>query len=146
MDSTYRMSQQRGQGLVESLITMVIIFGTIVALMSFQSTLAYNDSLTAETADATLLAVNQLEVLRDYQVLNVQNPYTAFVSMTSGTANSTGLDTTYKITWTITNFTLPTYNNAAVTVTWKDRRNISQTITLVTRIAGIDPTNSSTIM
>ena len=147
MDSLYRMNQQRGQGLIESLITMVIIFGTVVALMSFQSTLAYNDSLTAEQADATQLAVNELETLRDFQVLNVTGGYTAYASIASGHTTHTGLDTTYTITWTVTKFTSPaTYANIAVVVTWSDRRNVAQSITLVTRVAGIDPTNSSSIM
>jgi Tfp pilus assembly protein PilV len=146
MNSIYRLSQQRGQGLIESLITVLIIFGTVVALMSFQATLAYNDSLTAEQADATLLAVNELETLRDYQVLAALSPYAAYTSIASGNSLSTGLNTTYTVTWKVTTFTNPTYKNISVSVTWLDRRNTSQSITLVTNVAGIDPTTSSSIM
>jgi Tfp pilus assembly protein PilV len=146
MNFQRRLSGQQGQGLIESLITVLIIFGTVVALMSFQATLAYNDSLTTEQADATMLAVNRLETLRDYQVLTVQPPYAAYASIASGNTTSVGLNATYTITWTVTAFTNPTYKNIGVTVTWTDRRGKAQSIALVTKVAGIDPTTSSSIM
>jgi Tfp pilus assembly protein PilV len=141
-----RRENQKGQGLIESLIAMLIIFGTVVALMSFQATLVYNDNVSAQTTDATILAMNQLEKLRDFQVLAVQSPYAAYASITSGTTTSTGANTVFTITWTVTNFTNPTYANIAVVVTWTDRRAIAHTLTVVSKVAGIDPTYSSSVM
>jgi Tfp pilus assembly protein PilV len=141
-----RLKNHSGQGLIESLIAMLIIFGTIVALMSFQATLAYNDNVSAQQTDATILAVNELENLRDFQVLNVQAGYAAYTNIASGTSTSTGASATYTIVWTVTAFTNPTYKNISVTVTWTDRRSISHSVNMVTNVAGIDPSTSSSVM
>lgn len=140
------MKRQAGQGLIETLIMTLIIFLVVVSLLSFEATLAYNDSLTAQRNDATLLAENELEKLRDFQVLNTLVPYTAFMSIVSGTATSVGVNTTYTITWTVTQTASPLYDTVNVTVTWSDRRGVAQSIELSTVIAGLDPTTSSSVM
>jgi Tfp pilus assembly protein PilV len=141
-----RLKSHSGQGLIESLIAMLIIFGTVVALMSFQATLAYNDDVSAQQTDATILAVNELENLRDFQVLNVQAPYAAYANIASGNTTSTGANATYTITWTVTSFTNPTYKTISVTVTWTDRRSVAHSVNMITNVAGIDPSTSSSVM
>jgi Tfp pilus assembly protein PilV len=140
------INRQAGQGLIETLIMTLIIFGTVVALLSFENTLAYNDSLTTQQNDATLLAANELEKLRDFQVLNPQVPYTAFSSIASGTTTSVGMNTTFTITWAVTQTASPLFDTVNVTVSWTDRRNVAQSIKLSTIIAGIDPSTSSSVM
>jgi Tfp pilus assembly protein PilV len=140
------LKQQKGQGLLESLIAMLLIFAVVVALLSFETTLAYHDSLISQQNDATQLAVTTLENLRDYQVLSPQNPYTAYSAIASGTSTSVGLNTTFTITWTVTAFVNPTYKTLSVAVTWTDRRGVAQTIRMASNIAGVDPTTSSSVM
>jgi Tfp pilus assembly protein PilV len=141
-----RLKNLIGEGLIETLICMLLIFGTIVSLMSFQATLAYNDDVSAQTSDATILAMNQLEKLRDFQVLNTTPGYTAYSSIVSGSSSPVGMNTTYTMTWTVTANTNPTYKNINVTVTWADRRAVSHSVTLSTNVAGIDPSYSSSVM
>lgn len=137
---------QKGQTLVEVLVSLVFITAGAIALIRFQNYLAYDTNLTNQKAEAMLLATSKIESLCDFQVLNNTSGYTSYQSIVSGSASSTGATAVYSITWTVTAFTDPTYKNIAVVVSWTDRNNNSQSIQQVTNIAGIDPENSSVIM
>jgi Tfp pilus assembly protein PilV len=141
-----RLKNLSGEGLIESLICMLLIFGSIIALMSFQSNIAYNDDVSAQTTDAVMFAINELENLRDFQVLNTTPGYTAYTSIVSSSGSSTGMNTTYTLVWTVTANTNPTYKNINVTVSWTDRRSVSHTVKMSTDVAGIDPSYSSSVM
>lgn len=137
---------QCGQTLIEVLLTLALITGSVIALVRFQTFLTYSFSITANKADATLLAVKQIEQLRDFQVLNNTSGYTSYEGITSGSSTATVNYATYTINWTVTTNVNPDYKIINVTVSWNDRRQISHSVQLVTEIAGIDPRNSSTIM
>jgi len=136
----------KGQGLIETLITLLLISVSIIALIRFQSYLAYSNSITQQTSEGSLLAVKQIESLRDFQVLNNTPGYTSYQGIASGTGTSTGINATYTITWTVTSSANPTYKTLDVTVSWTDRYNNAQSVRLITRVAGIDPSYSSSIM
>lgn len=138
--------KQKGQTLVETLVTVVFIAMAVLALIGFQNYLAYDNSLAQQRADATQLAEGQIETLKDFHVLNNTSGYTSYQGITSGSRTVTGTTTTFTITWTVTAFTNPTYKNIDVNVTWTDRNGASQSVRLITNVAGIDPSTSSTIM
>jgi type IV pilus assembly protein PilV len=140
------MRTQQGQGLIEILITAVVIIIAVVALLNFQGNLAYNDSLVQARALATTLAEQKIEQLRDFNVLTTQSPYTAYQNIASGSSTYAGPTTTYTITWTVTTVASPSYKTLNVTVSWTDRRGISQSVQLVTDVAGIAPVISATVM
>ncbi len=75
---------------MKTLIVVVMILGSVVALMRFQSNLAYSDSISQQQSDATLLALNQIETLRDFNVISNQSPYTSYQGIASGTNTVTG--------------------------------------------------------
>lgn len=135
-----------GQTLIETLVTLLFIAISVIALIRFQNYLAYDTSLAQQKAEATILALKEIETLRDFQVLNNTSGYTSYQSIASGSSSTTGANATYTITWTVSSYTNPTYKNIDVTVTWTDRYNNSQSVELVTNVAGIDPSTSSTIM
>lgn len=135
-----------GQTLIEVLITILFIGVGVIALMRFQSYLAYDYNLTEKKAEATLIATKQMETLRDFQVLNNTSGYTSYQGIASGSANTTINNTTYAVTWTVTTFTNPDYKVIAVTVGWTDQYSNSHSIQLVSDVAGIEPANSSSIM
>ena len=141
-----RLKNLSGEGLIESLICMLLIFGSIVALMSFQANIAYNDDVSAQTTDAVMLAVNELETLRDFQVLNTTPGYSAYSSIASGSSSSVGMNATFTLVWTVTPTATPNYKNINVAVSWTDRRSVAHTITMSTDVAGIDPSYSSSVM
>jgi Tfp pilus assembly protein PilV len=140
------MKIQKGEGLVETLIAMLIIFGTIAALLSFQAGLAYNNILNQQRSDATVLATSELETLRDFQVIAPQAPYAAYQSIATGTSTSVGVNATFTLRWTVTTTATPSYKNINVAVTWTDPHGVAQTIQLTTDVGGIDPAYSSSIM
>ncbi|MES2217504.1 MAG: hypothetical protein V4501_03735 [Pseudomonadota bacterium] len=140
------LHKQSGQGLIEILIVCVIVTIACISLMKFQAALSYKDSLALQRSDATVLALSQLETLRDYQVLNTQSPYTAFSSIVSGSSTSVGTNTTYTITWTVTPVASPVYDSINVVVSWTDKVGTSQSVTLTTNVAGLTPVFSATVL
>lgn len=136
----------RGQTLIEVMIAMLFIAIAAVALIRFQNYLAYDNSLAQQMNEAKILAVKEIETLRNFQVLNNTSGYTSYQGIASGSSTSTGSTATYTVTWTVTSHTNPTYKNVDVSVSWTDRYNNNQSVQLSTDIAGIDPQNSSSIM
>lgn len=139
-------SKVSGQTLIETLLTIVFISLTVISLIRFQNYLSYDNSLSQQTADAVNLAESKIESLRDFQVLNVTSGYTDYSSMSSGSSTTTGSTCVYTMTWTISSAANPAYKTIDVTVSWTDRRGGSQSIRLVSRVAGIQPANSATVM
>lgn len=143
---TTKLNKQKGQGLIETLIAAVIIISCVVALIRFQSRLAYHDSYTQQQSHATILALSKIESLRDFNVLNNQSPYTSYQGIASGTSTYTGTATTYTLTWTVTTVASPSYKTIDVTVSWTDRYGATQSVRLITNVAGIEPAYSATVM
>lgn len=138
-----RQTNLNGQGLIEVLMTLLIIVGSVLALLKFQNYLAYSNSLSYQQATATQLAVSEIESLRDYSVLSGSNSY---ANIASGSASSTVGGATYTTTWTVTSFSNPTYKTLDVSVTWTDRYGTAQSRRLISMVAQIDPSYSATIM
>lgn len=141
-----RIQRASGFTLIETLITVLFIAFGVLALIRFQNFLAYDHSLSQQRADAVLLAERQIEILKNYHVVNTTPGYTAYQSIVTGTSSETGLSATYTITWTVSTFTNPSYKNISVTVSWTDRNGTSRSVNLTTRISEVEPGNSSTIM
>lgn len=137
---------KNGQTLIEALVTILFIGICIIALVRFQNYIAYDNSLAQQKSEATFIAQNQIETLRDYQVINNTSGYTSYQSIATGSANVTRNNTTYAVAWTVTTFTNPNYKTVDLTVTWTDRYNVSQSVRMISNIAEVDPSTSSTIM
>jgi Tfp pilus assembly protein PilV len=124
---------------------VLLISISIAAIVRFQHYLSYSTNSTQQQTDANILAVKQIETLRDFKVLNTTAGYAAYQDIASGTSNATVGNTTYTINWTVTANTNPTYKTIDTTVTWTDRFSTSQTVRLISRVAGLDPVISSLI-
>jgi Tfp pilus assembly protein PilV len=142
----YSLHKQEGQGLIEILVVAVIVIISSLSLMQFQASLSYKDSLALQRSDATILALTEIESLRDFQVLTTQTPYTAYSNIASGSSTVTGYNATFTITWTVTTTATPAYKVLDVLVTWNDIRGVAQTIHLTSNVAGIVPVFSATVM
>lgn len=136
----------QGQTIVEALVAFVIIAISAVALIRFQNYLSYDNSLSQQKSEATLLAIKQIETLRDFQVLNNKTGFTSYQSIGNGSATTTVNNTSYTLTWTVTTSSAPMYKVINVTTSWTDRANSAQSVTLTTNVAGIDPAYSSSVM
>jgi type IV pilus assembly protein PilV len=139
------MKKLTGQTLVEVMISLVILAIGVLALVRFQNYLAYDNSLAQQKNEATIIAVRDIETLRDFQVLNTTTGYTAYSSIASSTTSVSGTSATYTVTRTVTANTNPAYKAVNVVVSWTDRYNNAQSVTFSTNIAGIDPQYSSSI-
>lgn len=136
----------KGQTLVEVFITLLFVAVSVIALIRFQSYLAYDNNLSQQKSIATMLARNKIEQLRDFQVLANTAGYTSYQSIVTGSSTQTVTNTSYTISWTITANTNPTYKLINVNVAWTDRYSGAQSVRLVTNIAGIEPQYSAIII
>jgi Tfp pilus assembly protein PilV len=140
------MQRNLGQTLIEVLITLVFIAVSVIAMIRFQNYLAYNNGLSQQKANAVQIAQSKMSSLQDFQVLNTTSGYTAYQDIVSGSSTVAGTTTNYTMTWTVTTFASPSYKQISIVVTWLDRYNVSQSITLVRNIAGLQPANSGSVM
>jgi Tfp pilus assembly protein PilV len=133
----------KGQGLIEVMMTLLIIAGSVLALLRFQNYLVYSNGVANQYTTANQLALNKIESLRNYSALSGANSY---ANIASGTSTFTGTTATYTITWTVTAFSNPTYKTIDTTVSWTDRYGGSQSTRMTTIVAQLDPSYSATIM
>lgn len=125
---------QRGFGLIEVLVTLVILTGGLISLMKFQTTLFNVNSQAKQRSEATMRAQQKLDELRSYANL------TAYGNIATGSDSIIGGDATYSRAWTITSHTTaPIYKEVAITVTWIDSKANTLSITLNSNIASNDP-------
>lgn len=135
-----KMRSQRGQGLVETLVALLVISGGAIALIQFEHNLGYTNSIAQQQAEATILATNKIESMRAFGVINTTAGYTSYSSIATGTSSATGANTTYTLNWTVnTSSTTPTYKTVDLNVTWTDFRGGTQSIELTSIILGLDP-------
>jgi Tfp pilus assembly protein PilV len=137
------LSQQSGVGLIETVVTLLIIAGSAIALLRFQNYLAYSSNVTQQQSDATQIAINKIEILRDFSTLSGSGSYQ---NIASGTSTVTGANTTYTLTWTVTTNTSPNYKVIDVVVSWTDRYGVARSLEETSQVAGIDPSYSIVIM
>jgi type IV pilus modification protein PilV len=133
------MKKQQGITLLEIVIALLILAAGIIALVKFQGDLMRSRVELSQETEALMLAQNQMETLRYYQVLNTTSGFIAYQDIATGSSNVSKTTATYTVAWTITANTAPDYKTAAVTVTWTDPMNTTQTVTLNSIIGKIDP-------
>lgn len=113
---------QYGMSLIEVLVTMVLITGGIVALVSFQSGSLKESSLSMQRLEATTLAQQQIENLRHYLTSNDFDNIITNSDLNDVANQVQGKNTTFTRTWDI-----DTMSNGdkkvVVTVTWPDQNS-----------------------
>jgi len=141
------LKKNNGQGLIESIIAVLIISGGVVALIQFEHNLAYSNALSQQQAEATILATSKIEALRNFGVINNTSGYTSYQSIATGNNTSNGANATYTLNWTVTtSTTTPTYKTIDLTVSWTDLQSGAQSIELTTIIAGVDPATQANVI
>lgn len=137
--------KQTGVGLIETLLIVLFVSVSIIALVNFQHYLSFSSNQAQQQFDATIIANQQLETLRDFQVLNTTAGYKAYADIASGSSTKTVGNTLFNLAWTVTTNTNPNYKTIDITVSWTDRFSTSRSVRLVTQVAGIDPASAATI-
>lgn len=137
---------RRGVSLVEALVALAVMAFGMLALVGVQATMRLNSDVAKQRGEATRIATEEIERLRGFRnILSVagEQPYSSYDGMVNGTptyeaAGGVG-NTTYTITRTVITAAGLPYKSIAVQVSWTDRSNQSQSVTLETVISGTDP-------
>jgi Tfp pilus assembly protein PilX len=141
--STSRRRGQRGIGLIEALISLLVLALGMMSFAALQARLRLNSDVAKQRAEAVRLAQEQIEGLRSFGTL------AGFDGVGSGsstvTAGSIASNTTYTITRQVADapraagLTNAPVKNLLVTVTWNDRNGNAQSVIFRTMIARSDP-------
>ena len=126
---------QRGVGLVEVLIALVVVSVGILALSALQANLMTSSGETKARSEATAIAEQKIESLRS----NIEDA--DFDAIVSSLAPETiqGINNEYSLTWTVTDQNDPVTKLLTVTVDWPGN---DFPLSLSTEIAWVDPQKS----
>ena len=137
---------RRGVSLVEALVALAVMAFGMLALVGVQATMRLNSDVAKQRGEATRIATEEIERLRGFVTIAVvanEAAYASYDAMASGAPEYTAAggigNTTYSITRTVITAAGQPHKSIAVQVTWTDRSNQVQSVTLETAISGTDP-------
>jgi hypothetical protein len=151
---------QPGIALIEALIALAVMAFGMLAIVGMQGTLRGNSDVSRQRAEAVRLAQQQIEQARAYAVLiNPANAAAAnsFNALSGGVVPVPDVagrfNTTFRMSTVVPEGAglplladnRPSLKGLNVTVTWKDRVNADQTVSLSTAIHGVAPELAGTL-
>ena len=140
-------TRRAGVSLIEALVALAVMAFGMLSMVGVQVTLRLNNDVAKQRAEATRLATEEVDTLRLFTRLATEAGQTAWADMasrdTTVAAGATG-NTTYTLTRTVRNGVPAGVGGSLVKVvevkvTWRDRSNALQTVTLDTIITGVNP-------
>jgi Tfp pilus assembly protein PilV len=146
--------RQAGFSLIEALSALLITAFGMLTVAGFQTTLSRNSDVAKQRSEAVRLAQLKMEELRAYQQLASDGPgsrfdYTADVvsgaDTVSPTTGSYTTNTSYARTWTVTGNGTDPQKWIRVSVSWTDRANETQAVSLQSAIARMEPKDIGTL-
>jgi type IV pilus modification protein PilV len=145
-DRPMAVTRERGFSLVEALIALLVVSFGMLAIASFQFTLARSSDLAKQRTEATRLAQQKMEQLRAYAQVesstatpHVVNYTDDVVSSTAAEVFSTNTNATFSRSWVVTANASSTEKWVNVMVDWVDRTNAPQQVQLFSVISKYDP-------
>lgn len=162
------MRMQKGVGLIEVLITLVVVSAGLLAYVAMQRGVFREANLSSGRVAATELAMAKLEDLRSFTTLTTATGSFAYQDIATNTGGSLANGTvsvdniSFTRSWTSTNYwytatnsaatasaptgnPLPSYKLIVVTISWQDQNGASQSLDLPGVIAALDPSRAGTI-
>jgi len=128
---------QRGFTLVEALISLVVMAFGMLALSGMQASLARNSDLAKQRTEAMRLAQARLEKMRSFTGISTGAVnWNGLDSMAPGTATT---NATYTVTSSVTGLDTDSFRPVTVVVSWIDRTNATQNVSLASVISQTDP-------
>jgi hypothetical protein len=138
---------EKGIGLIEVLITTVVVAVGLLAVAALQGRFASNSGGSKTRSEALVLAEQKLESLKN----NVTS--TGYTALASGTESLAGITASFTRTWTITDVSpfrtgAPARKNISVQVGWDgngdgDSTDKDEIVNVVTELAWNDPAKAS---
>ncbi|MGZ8928612.1 MAG: type IV pilus modification PilV family protein, partial [Methylobacter sp.] len=128
-----KIKKQRGIGLIEVLITSVMIAIGLMALTSLQGSLMNSSGDTKARSEAVKLAETKLEQFRN----NISK--TGFdTDLATGNDSVDGTNATFTRSWTVTDAASPARKNIGVQVTWGGA-SADETVNMVSQAVWANP-------
>lgn len=146
MNRRKTLHHQRGISLTEVLVTMVILGLGLVTLLKLQSYLISFNMAAQQQSEAVLLSHEKIEKLRDFSQISSQTGVRAFNDINNGSETISRANTTYTLSWTVTDITAPKQKVVTTTISWLDNQNKSQSINLSSVISEHDPSEQGNLV
>lgn len=160
--------RQRGFSLIEVMVTLVVISIGVLGHVSFQRLVFRDTGESGMRNVASELAAEKLEDLRGFSRLDTKAGSFAYqdIANNAGGSLATGTvsvgNTQFTRSWTTTNYyystdlsaptttvptgsPLPDFKAVTVTISWTDVSGDAQSLSVVTHIAGVDPSAAGRI-
>jgi Tfp pilus assembly protein PilV len=132
----------RGVSLLEALVAMGVMAFGILGVMGMQLTLRSNADMAKQRSQATRIAQEQLEQWRSFSVLEPAtdpNAYEFRTTPLARTVNPLDRSTSYQVTGLVTETGNLSHKTLLVEVTWVDRNNETQKVSLASVIGRVHP-------
>ncbi len=128
---------QRGFTLLEALVSVAVLSLGMLSVAKLHSDLMASSGLSKARTEAVQLAESELEQLRN---MMLESQFNAITDVTGGAAVTvTGTNATFTLQREVTDATAPTRKNIAVTVSWNDPKEGTQTVRVSGLLAWNDP-------
>jgi Tfp pilus assembly protein PilV len=138
----------RGVSLLEALVAMGVMAFGILGVMGMQLTLRSNADMAKQRSQATRIAQEQLETWRSYAVLANTAGFIAYDDIISLPATTVtplpDRSTTYQVTGQVTD--RASYKTLVVDVTWTDRNNEAQKVSLTSLMSKVHPALAASLV
>ncbi|MDC8784476.1 type IV pilus modification PilV family protein [Roseateles koreensis] len=139
----------RGVALLEALVALLIMAFGMLALVGLQSNLRHSSDLAKQRGEAVRLAQQEMEKLRSYSQLATPNPANANTLAFDDIATpgsdgvvatfDNGTNATFTVTRTVVDSVEPIRKSIRVEVSWLDRSEGTQTVSLDSVLSRADP-------
>lgn len=136
----------RGFTLIEVLISLAILAIGVVVIIKFQADMLRNMGSTQQQSEAVSLAENKLNELRNYVSLTTAGGTPSYEQIVNGSQTTTNNNTTYTTSWVVTTVSSPPYKTVAITVSWTNSANQTESVSLESIIGAVDPAKTGQVM
>lgn len=133
-----RNHRRRGFALIEAAIALLVVALGLLTLGATFLKLSRSEDVAKQRGEATRLVQDRIEALRSYTQIASGAGVVSWNGLASGTDTIT-TNTDFTRTWTLGGSSTDTMRPAVVTVTWTDRADEAQTVSMATVISRTDP-------
>jgi Tfp pilus assembly protein PilV len=135
-----------GFSLLEALIALAVLAVGLLTLATLTLKVARSEDVARQRGEAVRLAQERIELMRSYTQLSTAAGAVAWDDLANGsdtiTATSTfSANTQFARSWQVLGISSDPMRNAVVTVSWTDRGNETQSVSLATVISKTDPSD-----
>lgn len=157
---TISLSAQRGSALISAMVSAAVLSVGILGLAKLGSSNSYKINQAKQTAEATMYAQNLIEQFRSVEGVDSSVTTTVSGATTTNTVGSvdgsnvensnyesiSGVTSSFSRTWSVTEDASTGTKNVVVSVNWSDSKGQTQTVTLASKLASVDPADSGRLM